>query len=408
MKTESTRESSSWVGLKATSFDVAGQMYLVNKNWQSYLAGDISRQEFMESSKDQILEDAKAWYFEFVAGLSVLPFEMERVAVGGGVDIICTKYGGRKWTDTISSNERDGATRQTAILIEDFLANAPVGYIAFFTSPSGWNGMVDAGENLYEDYLNTQTWIYKICEGGKIEATTIVTDMVLEENQQLLQAFGFVPGIFSSEKQAIKQVVSFPVFLNSDWSIEDIVAKIQQVMQTDIACKYTDSKTGKVKKQNTFDDIYYQLQHRGELSNIDHEEIIGLIDEFESVVGKILSRYESDYTSENLEYTISKLILDISAVSRGVSTADRGQPGFYSQEHEKVQDYTGACPRSGNVIYQKGFGARLVRIKNWEYKPGYCIKCQSHKSDVGPCKICKKCEQEFDKEEVWSQLEQIA
>ncbi|MBI2622019.1 hypothetical protein HYW66_00055 [Candidatus Microgenomates bacterium] len=67
--------------------------------------------------------------------------------------------------------------------------------------------------------------------------------------------------------------------------------------------------------------------------------------------------------------------------------------------NQKVRQTVGPCPgKSGAEDENSPFSVSEFDNKHWDYHTGDCVVCNSKNVEVGPCNICRECEQEFDKE----------
>lgn len=352
-----TLESPSWIGLNGTSFDVEASL---------------------DKSPEQIVDDVKYWYLEFLQKLSVIPFDLNIEYLNGERTVFCPRFKSR-WLDITNQQERGGAVYQTIAQIENYLRNSPTNSMVFFTSPPGWTGLQDTEGNWYEDYKNTQTFCYKI-EDGHIESVTLVSDMNLKQNARFLEKFeAYLNSNPQDKHHHIQEIVSKPVFLDGSYDFTDIIATIQEVIGTD-----------NVRQNVSFNEIYSQLKNRKELARIDHTEINRLISQFASFA-------KNNKDNSLLRHELSKLILDISAAFRGAGEEEKSQSGFYAEEHTRVQSLEGPClKRGGQGAFIINGIPRLV-VGNKEIIK--CVECPFCKeivdAEIYDGKIhCPKCKQE--------------
>ncbi len=93
----------------------------------------------------------------------------------------------------------------------------------------------------------------------------------------------------------------------------------------------------------------------------------------------------------------------------------------YLNEHLLLNEYSkkhayvfggGSCPTSSNEslnMFASGINYQTASLitgkieesnKKWEYHTGNCVCCGAKNTEVGPCKVCKKCEKKFNKDEL--------
>ncbi|KKR58139.1 MAG: hypothetical protein UU05_C0014G0021 [Candidatus Curtissbacteria bacterium GW2011_GWA1_40_47] len=248
-----------WYLLPETGFNVRLQIDQLERDLEHGRKLGETTEEILQESFQKIEQDIQGFKVEYLCEGLVLPIVLDTDVVDGQKRVIAPLYNSKLLVETVSEQERRGAVKQSLIQVEDFLLNAPPGSSAIMTSPPGPSGF----EGI--TYLDSQTYIWQIQEGGKPRGFTIRTNMNLEENQRLLISLGIDEknlGADSLEDKLTRIAVN-PVFIRHDpgqksWRVEDVVKIIRYVRGSDIAYK-----------GRSFAEIYQNLENPQHLWTLD-------------------------------------------------------------------------------------------------------------------------------------------
>lgn len=339
---------SAFAGLEGTAFDIGRQLEL------------LTQTQDIDSWCLQTQKDLEFLYTEFLVKLKVIPFDEMTVAqTENGPKLFCPKY--KKFLlDTISWEERNGSTRFTAGLIHEYLIKASAGSMAAFVSPAGWCGLKDSQGRAYGVYPDTQIYMYKKKEGGVVEAITFVVskkDMSLEKCEDYLRYFGKKINVDTrDEKIRIEDIVTTPLFFSPEANMDfvDLAYAISDVSGSDVS------------------ELLYQLENKDSLSQINHQRIFGILENFQAKVKEKVTDISDTTQLTWLKQFLVETVLDMSAASRGVSSDTPKDESFYRQEVKYFQDASqeGPCPLT-NVTQSVGT-PRLITGRKEILK---CVRC---------------------------------
>jgi len=99
------------------------------------------------------------------------------------------------------------------------------------------------------------------------------------------------------------------------------------------------------------------------------------------------------------EKIYQELFVKTGRVNIGAMMWEAGRMGM-------IGSYSSSCPVvfNGQASLMEVWGPRMVVTgEKWDYHIGDCRKCHSKNIEVGPCKICKGCEAEYDRKEALQQ-----
>lgn len=341
----SFNKKANFAGLDGTAFDINRQLDLL-------LQG-----QDLDTWINQTNEDLRYLYYEFLAKLKVIPFDM---TTREG-KLYCENYQ-KFFLDTISDQERNGATQFSVWQIHNYLMNSENGSMAAFVSPSGWAPP-------YGEYPDTQIYLYKKTSNESVEAVTLVTKMNLDECEDYLKVFGRGNNTIADTKNLrIEDVVLTPIFLNPDQApdFKDFIYAVGAISDCDI------------------DTLLNQFQNRDQLKQIKYTKIADLLEEFAEEVRENVDDINDSDQIQWLALYLKQTVLEMSAASRGVDDSVPRSEEFYEQEQQHFQKASreGPCPVTGvgnqQVIFGVG-GARMV-IGGKEILK--CVTCPSCKSTV--------------------------
>lgn len=303
--------------LKGTAFDINRQIELL----------------LQSRNKDrwckQTEEDLHYLYLEFLEKLRVIPFDM---TVRDG-RLYCGNYQ-KFFLDTVSEEERNGATRFSISQIHKFLMESDVGSMAAFVSPRGWAPP-------YGEYHKTQIYLFKKSPENSVEAVTLVVQMSLDECEDYLKSFGRggKRQAETDESLRIEDVVIAPIFVNSDnkFDFEDFVWPIRNVSNEDI------------------DTLLSQLGNREQLKQIRHSRIVEILESFTKEVKKNVTEMNDPEQVAWLKQFLKRVVLEISAAYRGVDMSVPRTSSFYREElyHFQKASQEGPCPTVPSINNQQ-------------------------------------------------------
>ena len=190
--------------LPGTGFNVRLQMDILSQN-PSYQEVDL----WLKKTK----EDIKAFWLEYLARLPILPIKI-------GIDdkkerLIAPEYADAGLVDVISAKERNGSVKNSVLEIENFLIKAKSNSVAALISPPGWTNLKNE-DGISTSYKDTQIYIFYKDEQEKIRAFTLVSNLSLEDNRNLVYNFsGKDIDNNLSTKEKIIAISSSPLLLES-------------------------------------------------------------------------------------------------------------------------------------------------------------------------------------------------
>lgn len=241
--------------LSRAGFDIAAEVAM----WRRESKSGISFTELAERTAVNL----SAFYREYLKRDVILSFHAEQqLHFDGrpGVKIV-GKY--EAWlSDLATHRERRGATRSALAELEDRLALASEGTIGVVTSPVGWSGLDD-------DYSESQTYVYRVSQGGRVEAITIRSNMSLEQNASLMTSLGANQDtqrdVTTTEKirNIVSQVAIFEE-AEKETGFQQVLSAIQDVMGGEIL--HVDEKG-----MRTFSEASQQIKEREQSLRIDNE-----------------------------------------------------------------------------------------------------------------------------------------
>lgn len=325
-----------WWLLPGTGFDVRKQVNKLRKE------GDSAK--WLKQTK----EDINGFWLEYLARLPALPIDIKFEEVDGARKIVGSRYAGQLWVNTASDQERDGVVRASVEKIEETLLAVAPGSVVVMTSPPGWSGYPGI---LYPD---TQTYVFKIDEEGKLDAITIVSDMDLLQNKKLLEIFEIYTG-GSTEKEQIKQIINGIVLLNGKektYVFEDVLSEIENVL-------------GKpqIRDKSTFADARRLIAQRKETGHF--------IEEGNGFVAQKIKEFEArillSSSFAEIEFELGKTILEISDYSKtkqteGTRTSGRINYNQVLSDLQKVGGCNGGGKHGELKVVPTPFGPRLVVV----------------------------------------------
>lgn len=223
--------------LPQTGFEMKNQIDMWTRTINQSIRKGVPPREIIQDLVDRNAEDMGRFVEEYIYQNLALNIPVKFGQVGGEKRFVPKNYGCGLYLDTITDQEREGATKSSIAKVEKFLTKAPIGSMAIVASPSGWSGMLHAnGTMMYHG--DSQTYIFRVNEDGALEAVTLRTDMTLEENEQLVEELESLGGNnvqFDQEleeQERIKNVVSSAVLLRGNqvnMTFEEVIDAIERV-----------------------------------------------------------------------------------------------------------------------------------------------------------------------------------
>jgi len=315
-------------------------------------------------------EDIKHFWLEYLAKLKVLPIP---IGIVNG-KVVAPEYNNATLSDKTSAEERRGSVKRSVGKIEEFLVRAKPGSVALLTSPPGWSGLTNS-EGLPISYPDTQTYIFYKESKNKVTGFTLINNMDLIENEELLTSFSDKkadPSLPTPER--ITSITDSPLFFESDgkysFNPEGVIRAIHALLPGSF----------------NLSQALYLLDNLDDLSHItSHQYVESLITNFEAAVRAIPKEANIPEVAANL---LGLTILEISGTTR-TNTA----PIYYNhqnylapprdyQEELRFLQAQGGCngggKKTGTSIIQSALGVRRTESG----ATGPTIFCDICKSDV--------------------------
>lgn len=393
---EKTLNKKDWWLLPGTGFDVEGQ---INK-----LVRDLKKSKpknALAEFSDYTAEDIRHFIVEYPLQRLVFPIFLEIKMKNEDLRLVAPRYLDQLYADLVSPQERGGIVKKKILEIEKYLINSPTGAMAVMISPPGESGLAD-GKGGTIKHTDNQTYIFKKENSSKVSAYTIRTDMDLDQSEDLLKRMGSLRQKLTSlhsEEDRISQIMNSTLYFN-DRTFEDVVDAMEVARKSKFAYK-----------EKSFAEIRTDLRIGNQLleQNGDVQKYAEpYIEKFQCYVWAKINALSTDVeisaAISDIEKELGKTILDILiALKTGRVDLDQKEPlstAKYTSWLGTLQSY-GGCNGGGldDLI-------PLLSGKNnkpWEYKPGLCRVCGSN-SEVGPCSVCKQCEQRLEQKEAANKL----
>ena len=365
-----TLDSEEIFSLPGTGFNVRLQTDKLKNN----LEKEPDKQKGVENWLEQTKEDIWGFWLEYLAREPLLPINIRLGNFEGEERIIAPKYASQPWIETITDQERNGAVKESAEKIEQFLISAPPGSIAILTSPPGWSDLKDEGGNsIY--YSNTQTYIFSLNKDRELTAVTATTDLTLTENELFLVNSGnYINNELQSTHERIEEVVRKPVLLeannNYGFNIEGVIRTIAAINP----------------EAADFEKIFHSLGNLEKLSQI-NDEVSMVIQNFQE---ELWNNVDDENFSNFAGNLLGQTVLQISRLNRTVQKSYSSQAIHYPiapmTKHEYRQELRhlqtlGGCNGGGQTTaINTPFGSRGVTVE----KSGVFVKnCGNCGAEIG-------------------------
>lgn len=312
-------------GLPYNWLDLPGTGFMINKQV------DLILKEKIDTGLLQTEQDIKGFILEYLAEGLVFPVHYK---INSKEELIDANYGNKRVIDIVSSEERNGAVKETiSKKIEPFLVNSPDGSIAVMASPAGWSGLrAENGQRI--TFMDSQTYIWQK-KGNEILGFTIRTDFTNGEHKEMLRRLGIDLRVNAS---LIDYVLSPALIQGEDIrSIVDIVRDVRRDA----------SGSNFAYKNRLWAEVYRDLERRDELWRFD-EITQKMIMEFKDYV--LAHKLSKDVIKEALAVTILRIAKFL-----------RKSPNFTSEEIHPPSRYP--YRHMEGVYMGYGYGAVLTEVQ---------------------------------------------
>lgn len=366
--------------LPNTSFDIPFNItqYLNRTSLEGYLS--LTR------------ADVEGYVQEFTLGDPVIPYEVSLGLNNGKPEVMTEHYVTHEIVPLLSlldPRERGGAVVRRTELLSKLLSAAQPGDTFLSTSPDGWHGMSEEGQ-LETQYNHTQTTLYKVLQGGKIEAYTVRSSMDLAQNEELLKHTSngeYSPYEDSNDTKArIIDVVDTVIKSPQVRSVDELVQKIAH-LRGDSPFWVNRKYTGELMRVWNSQEVISAFKNR-QLNPVSNE-ISPAFAKFKALVG---ANIKGDSVDEVrlLAHYLKNLVLESSFAAR-VDSLPEGTKYDVSREASYNEGLAGCV---GSVYSE--FGPRSVEEEYSFDKWDWCKCCSTETTKVykwvGPCQICEKCD----------------
>lgn len=301
-------------------------------------------QEVVGISLAQTKEMLMSFRSEYLMGLPVLDIPVELgYRDNGEMRMVAAKYGGVLWEDVISEKERGGTVKAAMRQVERFVVDAPEGSAIVVTSPPGPHGMLDSQGWEKAPYDKSQTYLFRVGRGGFLEGVTLVSDMSLEENEQLMRNLdGYSHSPELTYRERVYSVSARAALLaarpGEEWTFDGLIDRIAHI-------RGKKHMSGGV----TYEQVKKMVTDRGQFETED-QKLLEIIGEFEAWVEHTVSEIdEASLGAMGVE--LGKTILHMSAHMRGVEK----QHMNYRTESARVAAIAGC---NGGGVMENAFGPR--------------------------------------------------
>lgn len=363
-------DSEETFSLPGTGFNVKLQIDKLKDN----LEKEPDKQEAVENWLEQTKEDIWGFWLEYLAREPLLPINIRLGNFEGEERIIAPKYASQPWIETITNQERNGAVKESAEKIEQFLISAPPESIAILTSPPGWSGLNDEGGNsIY--YSDTQTYIFSLDKDRELTAVTATTNLTLTENEFFLVNSGnYINNESQNIRERIEEVVRKPVLLEATnsygFNIEGVIRTIAAINP----------------EAADFEKIFHSLGNLEKLSQI-NDEVSMVVQNFQE---ELWSNVDDENFSNFAGNLLGQTVLQISRLSRTVQKSYSSQTIHYPiapmtkyeyrQELRHLQTLDGCNGGGQTTVINTSLGPRSVVVE----KSGEFVKnCGNCGAEIG-------------------------
>lgn len=426
--------------LPGTGFDVRG---MVNK-WigminKAFIDG-TPHQQIIESLIDITQEDLKTGDDEVGREKKVFP-QLLQVVDG---EILCPRYGFLPYLSTISEKEREGKPLRAAISAHEKLLDPSFQGVLVLKSPVGESGLPDRktedGQIIYDDsYL---TMLSKN-SNGEIKLCTLRTKLNLAGVELLEKAIEFISGsprteqeidrfiknqkanLFPSKKstkeRTLKTVASPSELIGERASFQQVLSLVEKILGGNFIHGTTTLREAYKDLENFNDLLEAGAKSRPILDtfrayieeNIDafsYENVTDTtIGELEEILGStflmLFNASNNHLLKTPPETFLRKITLESarkfvnSSEGRAVLLALQQRKGCAGGGGGVEISISPKSSFSSTPAFSSKGGASLSSEKDWKWEPGHCQICDKDRQEVGPCDICKQCNEKIDMQE---------
>lgn len=376
--------------LEGSGFTILDQMQVFVEAWKGVRSGMIAPEDAKTIFLQRTKEDLFGYYQEYLRRWPILVNPVAIGVVNGRQRMFHPRYGASLFVDNISADERDGAVREAAIIVEHEVLAADDGDIILFTSPSGWSGFT-------QPHPVSQTYVYQISnENGQkmVNALTIRHSLDLSQNEHFTSAITRTNPVRTTEEQRIKNVVTDVGRLRG----EDLFSVIDRL---EVASGYSEhalvdrDQDGNLLTTWSFDDLRQAIANQQELELV-QDQVIEIVARFEQYVLHYL-QFDRDLTKAELRQLMIELGRSVLDMTKAMGYAPgeispqlvldpkTHRKGNYANTH-KANSALGGCNGGG--------GIKKSKFKDGEKVGTVCPRCGpvTARAICGVL-VCNKCHQ---------------
>lgn len=227
--------------------------------------------------------------------------------------------------DVISKQERMGKVWEAFSEIEKFIKRAPVGSIAFYTSPPGISGMKEKDGKDHK-YFDSQTFTIQVIAKKQFRVITFVSDMSIEQNLKFLETFGEnvedlrqIEDPYRQQSEIVGRVVKLFPSDGRRPDARDLLGQFKEVIGSDVIRTYeTEGKNGvkSLHKQTYSQALAKIAEIEANEYQIKDQKVILEISRMSKLLKQVLQS-EGENQQELLERVIGEAVLRIKRLLEG-------------------------------------------------------------------------------------------
>ncbi len=385
--------------LKNTGFNAELSVTSLDTKYHHNRERGLSPQDAIAQPLQETIGDIKGYGLEYIVRKAWLPNPLQERSHKGKKRLF-NKFSMLPISEGIDRRERNGGVADALAYIEPTLLKAPKKTIMLKYSDAGESMMPDqANPGKTIRYPDAQLYFFIKDENGNYQANTLVMDQLsTEQVQRLYASMGYIhrdwakPGL--SEADRVSKLVRDVMYLpNTNYSPESIVRKIQEIKGSDVVRTL---ENGEIR---TFSGVYQDMRKGNAMLDVD-DLYQSQLDAFKTFVENNKENMDNDFTKRRIQHELEKTILNITRILGGDKPLEVGQMRSLRRAF-KAQigrlESAGGCNGGGKRrTIMTPFGPRQIESgPSWAYTKGDCITCPQKDTEVGPCSICKSCEQKL-------------
>lgn len=385
--------------LKKTGFNAELSVKSLRDKYKKNLDEGMTAEKAIVQPLTEVDGDIKGYGLEYIMRESWLPNPMH-TRKHKGRERLFNRFSNLPISEGIDMRERNGGVAAAMEYIEPTLLNAPKNTIMMMYSDAGESMMPDQsnpGKTI--KYPDAQLYCFAKDKDGNYQANTLVMDpLKKEQTARFFAAMGYIhrdwakPNLSEAE-QVSKQVRDVIYLPNTTHTSESIVKTIQKVKGSDVVRTLDNGQT------RTFDNVYRKMKKGNAMLEVD-DLYQAQLDGLKKFVENNKESLDEDFTQRRIQHELEKTILNITRILGGEKPIELAQIRSLRKEFSIQIDRleaVGGCNGGGTKTVMTPLGPRRISTgeANWKYQKGDCITCPQKDTEVGPCFICKDCEQKL-------------